>query len=140
MAFVNLVRDIVNNVEGFTACLHKVKDNSSCLIVSYMKLFDHHPLGPTSRVKITIDSSREFTVHVLFEEVEKGVLENPFDVLSLCEHYSTESTSYKFCPGHDPTEYKGKYYDVIKYDVKGIRSRSTPIHRSCRVCEMSQVA
>ena len=128
MAFLDQVRDITTKIEGFTSSIHEA-NGEPCLVLSHTKLFDHAPLGNTSRVKITIGTNREFIVHVLLEEVEKGLLERVSDVASLCERYSTESTVYKFCPGYDPTEYKETYHDKLHYDVKGIRRINTPVHR-----------
>ena len=56
-------------------------------------------------------------------------MEKSSDITAVCERYATESASFKFCPGYNPTEYKEKYYDVLQYDVKGIRQTTTPVHR-----------
>ena len=39
--------------------------DDQCLVTSHVKLFDHAPLGKTSRVRLTVDNTRECTVHVL---------------------------------------------------------------------------
>ena len=128
MAFLDKIHSAVSSIACFNASYHD-SNGDQCLVMSHVKLFDHAPLGKTSRVRITVDNTREYTVYVLFEEIEKGCLEKSSDITAICERYSTESTSYKFCAGYDPTEYRGKYYDVIGYHVKGVRQIDTPVHR-----------
>ena len=64
MAFLDEVYSAVSSVAGFNALYHN-SNGDQCLVTSHVKLFDHAPLGKTSRVRITVDNTRECTVHVL---------------------------------------------------------------------------
>lgn len=128
-SFLNEVHSVIlHSIPSFTSSLHKSNDNEYLLLM-HVKLFDHPPLGKTSRIKITVSSNQEYKVHCMFEEIEKGFLEKPGDITALCEHYSSESVWYKFCPGFSRTEYDAKYFSVIGYHVKGIRVIDMPAHR-----------
>ena len=64
MAFLDEIYSAVSSVTGFNA-LHHDSNGDQCLVTSHVKLFDHAPLGKTSRVRITVDNTRECTIHVL---------------------------------------------------------------------------
>ena len=97
------------------------------LIITHRYLHNHPPFGLTSRCQILV-SEDEYIVHVLMREVERGHLKTSEDILQLCSKYSTKSPTHKFCPGLDPNEYK-KYRDVIRFDLKSVRSTSDPFIR-----------
>ena len=60
MAFLDEVHSAVSSVAGFNASYHD-SDGDQCLVTLHVKLFDHAPLGKTSRVRITVDTSIPFT-------------------------------------------------------------------------------
>ena len=61
---VLLINSAVSSVAGFNASYHD-SNGDQCLVTSHVKLFDHAPLGKTSRVRIIVDNTRDCTVHVL---------------------------------------------------------------------------
>ena len=52
-----------HRLKGFLISKHTF-NNEQCLILTHEKLYDHPPLGPTSRVRIIIKGN-EYVVHVL---------------------------------------------------------------------------
>ena len=64
MAFLDEVHSAVSSIAGFNASYHD-SNGDQCLVTSHVKLFDHTLLEKTSRVRITMDNTRECTVHVL---------------------------------------------------------------------------
>ena len=94
-AFLDSVFHIVRALEGFTVCKYE-SEESSCLLIQHQFLHLHPPLGLISRCRILIKSC-EHIVHIVLKEIETGILQNPSDVLLLCEKYSPKSNLYKFC-------------------------------------------
>lgn len=118
----------VNKLEEFVVvkCAY---DDELCLLISHRKLQNHPPFGMTSRCRISV-TSREYIVHILRREVERGALTNhSISVISmLCKKYSTTSKIGKFCPGISSTEYEC-YKDTIRFDLKSVRITLEPFHR-----------
>jgi hypothetical protein len=101
-----------------------------CLIITHKELNWHPPLGMTSRCRILVTLDREYVVHVIMKEIERGsLLQSPMDTIQyLCTKYSPFSLTHKFCPGIESSKYE-KFKEVIRYDSKSIRITREPIFR-----------
>ena len=64
MAFLDEVHSAVSSVAGFNTSYHD-SNGDQYLVTSHVKLFNHAPIRKTSRVRITVDNTRECTVHLL---------------------------------------------------------------------------
>ena len=102
-------------------------EHKSCLVINHKILFDHPPLGPTSRCRIFVNNE-EYTVHILFREIERGSLTTSA-LQTVLKKYSPYSACYKFCPGLDPVDYEANYHEVIRYHLKGVRKMEIPVLR-----------
>ena len=94
--------------------------------VSFEKLYDHPPLGPTSRVRIIVKGN-EYVVHVLLREIQHGMLpaiDAETRVLEICSKFSLDSPIYRFCSGIDPKEYE-EMHEIICFDIKSVRQTFT---------------
>lgn len=104
-------------------------EGEPCLIVSHKQLYDHPPLGMTSRCRISV-TAVEYVVHILLREVERGsMLNSPMETIQkMCSKYSAFSLMHKFCPGLDTSKYE-EYEEIIRFDCKGVRMMTTPFLR-----------
>ena len=59
---------------------------------------------------------------------KSGSFETLEDVIALCQMIGTNST-YKFCPGIEPSEYEREFHDVIRFHIKSVRITDFPFHR-----------
>ena len=75
------------------------------LILFHKQLYDHPPFGITSRCRIAI-TGHNFVVSILMREVERGHVATTDEVIKLCEKYSSNSSTHKFCPGLDVDQYE----------------------------------
>ena len=112
-------------------------EGENCLLIYHRKLFNHQPLGPTSRCRIFISpNGKEFVANILFREVERGSFSSPVEVKSLLTRYSPYSAVYKFCPGIDLVTYE-EYRKVVHFDPKSLRNVEYPVIRIDSVsCEI----
>ena len=93
---LNLIRELFEK-EGYAVALCNFNEEP-CLVIHLRQLYDHPPLGSTSRSWIVIRINGEYIAYVLLREVEHGIiLESP--VKDLCSKYSAYSATHKFCPG-----------------------------------------
>lgn len=126
--FIDDIYEIAVKITGYvvTKCTF---EEQLCLLISHEMLYNHPPFGMASRCRISV-KEYEYIVHVLMREVERGSLEQSASekVLNLCSKYSTNSISFKFCPGLDVSEYESKR-EVIHYDVKSVCKTSEPFLR-----------
>ena len=128
----SIIEDIcrlISELEGFVVskCTFEGK---LCLVVLHKKLYNHPPLGPTSRARIIIKEN-SYTVHVMMKEVESGSLtpECINDKISqLCQKYAVDSKSFKFCPGIDYVEYE-RIKGTIHFDLKSVHKTCEPFLR-----------
>ena len=71
-------------------------------------------------------------------EVERGcLLDSPVNIiLAVCKKYSNLSSTYKFCPGLEVSEYE-EYKRIIHFDLKSVRKLTEPFLRiesiSCQI-------
>ena len=99
----------------------------SVLLINQRNLFYHPPFGMMSRVQISLQY-RSYVTHVLMRVWKSGTFESLEDVIALCQMIGTNST-YKFCPGIEPSEYEKEFHDVIHFDIKSVRITDFPFHR-----------
>ena len=94
----SLAKELSGTLRGFNIneCIF---DDQCCLVLTHQRLYNHPPVGPTSRVKILV-KGEEYVVHIL-REVEHG----PLDVSSpekglllVCKKYTSDSPAFKFLP------------------------------------------
>lgn len=114
----SLVQHLSSKLKGFniSECIF---DDQCCLVLTHKKLYNHPPVGPTSRVRILV-KGEEYVVHVLLREVERGGLDSSCpenELLLLCKKYTSDSQTYKFCPGIDCAEYE-RMKEIICFDLK----------------------
>ena len=123
------LHDCLLNLDEYSVSQCSLGD-SSCLVIGHKRLHNHLPYGMTSRCSITV-TEKEYVVHILTREVERGVLEveNAEDVvIKLCQKYSPSSREFKFCPGINVDEYD-KQRSEIRFDVKSVRIMKEPFSR-----------
>ena len=115
-----------HRLKGFLISKHTF-NNEQCLILTHEKLYDHPPLGPTSRVRIIIKGN-EYVVHVLLREIQRGMLpaiDAETRVLEICSKFSLDSPIYRFCSGIHAKEYE-EMHEIICFDVKSVRQTFNP--------------
>ena len=117
---------------GYTVSTY-IYEERLCLILTHKTLYNHPPFGLTSRCRMIFvnDEKREYLVHILMREVERGTFEPSTCVeklLHLCSKYSSNLYAYKFCPGLNPTEYESQK-EVIRFDIKSLRKSTEPFLR-----------
>uniref|UniRef100_A0A1X7UFB1 Uncharacterized protein n=1 Tax=Amphimedon queenslandica TaxID=400682 RepID=A0A1X7UFB1_AMPQE len=130
---MSLMDDLYNAQSHFKGFVTEkcVYEDEQCLVLSHRKLFNHPPLGLTSRVRIVIKANCQYVVQVVLRDFEKGALvpENAKEeVTVLCKKYATDSLLFKFCPGIDPAEYE-EAVKVIRFNLKSVRKTTEPILR-----------
>ena len=133
---LDLIRESFEKEEGYAVALCNFNEEP-CLVIHHRQLYDHPPLGPTSRCRIVIRINGEYIAYVLLREVERGsILESPVKLVKdLCSKYSVYSATHKFCPG--VTGLYQQYKEVIRFDIKGLRQTTTPFLRVESVsCEL----
>ena len=125
----SLAKEHSSTLRGFNIneCIF---DDQCCLVLTHQRLYNHPPVGPTSRVKILV-KGEEYVVHILLREVEHG----PLDVSSpekglllVCKKYASDSPAFKFCPDIDFAEYQGMK-ESIRFDLKSVCVSQEPFIR-----------
>ena len=94
------IEALSHRLKGFLISKHTFNDEQ-CFILTHEKLYDHPPLGPTSRVRIIIKGN-EYVVHVLLREIQRGmlpVIDAETQVLEIFSKFSLDSPIYRFCSG-----------------------------------------
>jgi len=81
------------------------------LTVTQREVYKHPPFGFTSRVHLAI-TGKEYTLKVLGNHLQSGMLQSEADMHELCRMISNQSP-YTFCPGIDCEHYESHYHNVI---------------------------
>ena len=118
-------------------CFATVEDSAgnSMVIITQQTLNLHSPFGYMSRIRVSI-AAFQYEVHMMMKKWDSGVLDSIYDVLELCNKFSTGS-DYKFCPGIDPQHYKLHYYEMIRFDLKSVRQAIEPfVHVDSVNCKL----
>jgi len=97
------------------------------LTVTQREVYEHPPFGFTSRVHLAI-TGKEYTLKVLGNHLQSGMLQSEADVHELCRMMSNQSP-FKFCPGIDCEHYESHYHNVIRFHTKSVRCSTDPFQR-----------
>ena len=127
------LQGIVNSVTGkfpelaFTLRYDGLNCTNPVLEISQRAMFNHPPLGLTSRICVTIQNKhyKNLVMMRLWSEVE---IKSADDVKDLCFSFCKRSP-YKFCPGIDPVHYENEYHQAIRFHIKSVRQLEFPFSR-----------
>lgn len=103
------------------------ENGDEILVCSRRELNHHPPIGLVSSVRIVLNESGDYDFQVLMISKSKGTLKEFHEYKDLLDIVSC-SGGYKFCPGFHDAAYEA-YFDVIRYDPKGVRRTTQPIAR-----------
>ena len=106
------IKKEVEKMEGFVISVAEY-NGEQALLIQHSILYNHPPLGPTSRCRIIITGQagqpQEYDVHIMLKEVERSTFSSASNfLLSLLSKYSPFSSKFKFCPGIDELTYKAQ--------------------------------
>lgn len=98
-------------------------DKGDEILVCSRRELNYHP--PVGLVRIILKDSGNYDFQVLMISKDKGTLNEFYEYKELLNMVG----EYKFCPGFDSDVYNTTYFDVIRYDPKGVRRTTQPIAR-----------
>uniref|UniRef100_A0A1X7VFY3 Uncharacterized protein n=1 Tax=Amphimedon queenslandica TaxID=400682 RepID=A0A1X7VFY3_AMPQE len=125
------IKKEVEKVKGFVISVAEY-NGEQALLIQHRIIYNHPPLGPTSRCRIITGQAgqpQEYVIHIMLKEVECSIVSSSTNFLhSLLSKYSPYSSNFKFCPGIDELTYKD-FRVIVPFDPKSLRRVECPILR-----------